>query len=67
MDRLIQLYLHDMTEFIGHDGLCEYDLLHRFWQRPAASYWRRFFDLFEVKTSHRKVDGRRWLAFEFES
>jgi predicted acetyltransferase len=34
VDRLIQLYLHDMTEFIGHDGLCEYDLLHRFWQRP---------------------------------
>jgi predicted acetyltransferase len=36
--RLIQLYLHDMTEHmpfaIGDDGLYEYDYLDRFWQHP---------------------------------
>jgi predicted acetyltransferase len=38
VERLIQLYLHDMTEFnplpIGRDGHYPYDLLDRFWQRP---------------------------------
>jgi predicted acetyltransferase len=38
IERLIQLYLHDMTEFnpyaIGRDGLYEYDFLDRFWQHP---------------------------------
>jgi predicted acetyltransferase len=36
--RLIQLYLHDMTEYlpfaVGEDGLYEYDYLERFWQHP---------------------------------
>jgi predicted acetyltransferase len=38
IERLIQLYLHDMTGFnpfpIGRDGLYAYDLLDRFWQHP---------------------------------
>lgn len=36
--RLIQLYLHDMTEHlpfaVGDDGLYAYDFLDRFWQHP---------------------------------
>lgn len=35
---LIQLYLHDMTEFmpfpVGADGRFQYDFLDRFWQHP---------------------------------
>lgn len=35
---LIQLYLHDMTEFmpfpVGADGLFQYDFLDRFWRFP---------------------------------
>lgn len=35
---LIQLYLHDMTEFmpfpVGADGRFEYDFLERFWRYP---------------------------------
>jgi predicted acetyltransferase len=35
---LIQLYLHDMTEFmpfpVGADGRYQYDFLDRFWQYP---------------------------------
>ncbi len=35
---LIQLYLHDMTEFmpfpVGADGRYEYDFLDRFWRHP---------------------------------
>ena len=35
---LIQLYLHDMTEFmpfpVGDDGLYQYDFLDRFWRHP---------------------------------
>lgn len=35
---LIQLYLHDMTEFmpfpIGADGRFQYDFLERFWRHP---------------------------------
>jgi predicted acetyltransferase len=42
IERMIQLYLHDMTEFnpfpIGRDGLYEYDYLDRFWQRPFVLY-----------------------------
>jgi predicted acetyltransferase len=38
VERLIQLYLHDMTEFlpfpVGADGLYEYGYLDRFWQHP---------------------------------
>ena len=141
IERLIQLYLHDMTEFnpfpIGRDGLYEYDYLDRFWQRPfllwsgdelagfalvieecpvtgtkpcwfmaeffvlkpyrrrglatavcaslfeqhrglwhvavternlaATSYWRGFFDPYEVRRSHEDFDGEHWLVYEFES
>jgi predicted acetyltransferase len=42
VERLIQLYLHDMTEFnpfpIGTDGLYEYAMLDQFWQRPYLIY-----------------------------
>lgn len=35
---LIQLYLHDMTEFmpfpVGADGRYDYDFLNRFWRHP---------------------------------
>lgn len=42
VERLIQLYLHDMTEFnpfpIGANGLYEYGMLDRFWQHPFLLY-----------------------------
>ena len=38
ISNLIQLYLHDMTEFmpfpVGDDGLYQYDFLDRFWRHP---------------------------------
>ena len=38
---LIQLYLHDMTEFmpfpVGSDGRFEYGFLDRFWRHPISS------------------------------
>jgi predicted acetyltransferase len=38
VEQLIQLYLHDMTDYnpfpIGEDGRYQYDYLDRFWQHP---------------------------------
>jgi predicted acetyltransferase len=79
IERLIQLYLHDMTEFnpfpIGPDGLYENGMLDRFWERPYLIYSDGEIAGFALvighcpvtHRSHRDYDGEHWLVYEFES
>lgn len=69
--RLIQLYLHDMTEFlpfaIGRDGLFAYDYLDRFWQHPYLIEAADELAGFALVIDHCPVTGASpcWFMAEF--
>jgi predicted acetyltransferase len=51
--------------FEQHPGLWHVAVIEK--NLTAASFWRRFFDPYEVRRSHRDFDGEHWLVYEFES
>lgn len=68
---LIQLYLHDMTEFmpfpVGIDGRFEYDFLDRFWRYPYLIMARDEIVGFALVVDECPLTGRApcWFMAEF--
>jgi predicted acetyltransferase len=68
---LIQLYLHDMTEFmpfpVGEDGRYQYDFLDRFWRYPYFIMVGEEIAGFALVIDECPLTGRRpcWFMAEF--
>lgn len=68
---LIQLYLHDMTEFmpfpVGTDGRYEYDFLDRFWRFPYFIMSGEEIAGFALVVDECPLTGRKpcWFMAEF--